>query len=85
MPRAANVACDPDTGLICIRLSKGIVIGLPAAQTQGLETASAADLSAITINPSGYGLHFPRLDVDLDLPALLGSSFRGPHTGKRGF
>lgn len=75
VPQATGAVYNPDTGLVCIRLSNGIVIGLPAAQTQGLESASAADLSAIHISPSGYGIHFPELDVDLYLPALMEGIF----------
>lgn len=75
VPQATGAAYNPDTGLVCIRLSNGIVIGLPAAQTQGLVTASAKDLSAICISPSGYGIHFPELDVDLYLPALMEGIF----------
>lgn len=75
MPQATGAVYNPDTGLVCIRLSNGIVIGLPAAQTQGLETAGTKDLSAIRISPSGYGIHFPKLDVDLYLPALMEGIF----------
>jgi len=38
---------------------------------QGLETASAADLAEIEISPSGLGIHFPALDADIYLPALM--------------
>ena len=75
VPQATGAVYNPDTGLVCIRLSNGIVIGLPAAQTQGLETASTKDLSAIRISPSGYGIHFPKLDADLYLPALMEGIF----------
>lgn len=75
VPQATSAVYNPDTGLVCIRLSNGIVIGLPAAQTQGLEVASTKDLSAIRISPSGYGIHFPKLDVDLYLPALMEGIF----------
>ena len=75
VPQAPGAAYNPDTGLVCIRLSNGIVIGLPAVQTQGLEAASTAGLSNIHISPSGYGIHFPELDVDLYLPALMEGIF----------
>ncbi len=75
VPQATGAAYNPDTGLVCIRLSNGIVIGLPAAQTQGLEAANAESLSTIHISPSGYGIHFPELDVDLYLPALMEGIF----------
>jgi hypothetical protein len=38
---------------------------------QGLEDASPAQLSQIEITPSGFGLHFPKLDADLYVPSLL--------------
>ena len=75
VPQATGAAYNRDTGLVCIRLSNGIVIGLPAAQTQGLEGASEKALSSISISPSGYGIHFPVLDVDLYLPALMEGIF----------
>lgn len=75
VPRATGAAYNPDTGLVCIRLSNGVVIGLPAAQTQGLEAASTKNLSVIRVSPSGYGIHFPKLDVDLYLPALMEGIF----------
>ncbi len=34
-----------------------------------------ADLAEIEISPSGFGIHFPRLDADLYLPALLQGVF----------
>lgn len=75
VPQADGATYNPDSGLVCIRLSNGIVIGLPAAHTLGLETASTKDLSTIHISPSGYGIHFPMLDVDLYLPALMEGIF----------
>jgi hypothetical protein len=38
---------------------------------EGLEAAKAIDLTGIEISPSGFGLHFPKLDADIYLPALL--------------
>lgn len=38
---------------------------------QGLEHSKPDDLAEIEISPSGLGIHFPRLDADLYLPALL--------------
>ena len=37
----------------------------------GLDQAKPDDLVDIEISPSGLGLHFPKLDADLYLPALL--------------
>jgi hypothetical protein len=38
---------------------------------EGLEKATPAQLEPIEISPSGFGIHFPKLDADLYLPALL--------------
>jgi hypothetical protein len=42
---------------------------------EGLEGASIEDLALIEISPSGLGLHWPRLDADLFVPALLEGVF----------
>ena len=44
---------------------------LPPHDAQGLETAKPEDLADIAIDPPGIGLHLPKLDADLYLPALL--------------
>jgi len=36
-----------------------------------LENAKPSQLDDIEISPSGFGIHFPKLDADLYLPALL--------------
>jgi len=38
---------------------------------KGLAGASPDDLAKIEISPTGLGLHWPRLDADLYVPALL--------------
>jgi hypothetical protein len=42
---------------------------------QGLENAKPSQLEPIEITPSGFGLHFPKLDADVYLPALLEGVF----------
>jgi len=56
---------------IVIRLSSGLEVAFSPHDAQGLETAKPVDLDAIEISPSGLGIHFPKLDADLYLPALL--------------
>lgn len=60
---------------IVVALSTGVEVAFPVAGTEGLAGASAADLSEIEISPSGLGLHWPRLDADVYLPALLQGVF----------
>lgn len=62
---------DRRLGRVVVRLSTGIDLGFPPQNVQGLEDAKPADLSIIEISPSGMGLHFPKLDADLYLPALM--------------
>jgi len=54
-----------------VRLSSGLDIAFATRDAQGLESAKPDQLDAIEISPSGLGLHFPKLDADLYLPALL--------------
>ena len=37
-----------------------------------LENASEQERSTFEISPSGYGIHWPRLDEDLSIDGLLG-------------
>src|SRR5215470_523901 len=74
-PAAVAARYDPDRNLVILELSTGDKIGFPPKRAQGLEIAEPSDLDVIEISPSGFGLHFPKLDVDLWLPALLQGVF----------
>lgn len=54
-----------------MRLSTGVELGLTPGAVEGLAGASAEDLRAVEVEAQGLGLHFPRLDADLYVPALL--------------
>ena len=58
-------------GNIVVRLSTGEIFFFPAHMVEGLSKASPKELAEIEITPSGLGLHWPRLDVDLYLPAVI--------------
>jgi Protein of unknown function (DUF2442) len=68
---ATRVQYDAERDRIVIELSTGIEVSFSPKQAQGLETARPDDLAEIQITPSGLGLHFPLLDADLYVPALL--------------
>jgi hypothetical protein len=70
-PRAVSAVYDRRIDRVVIQLSTGIDIAFPPHIAQGLETATPAQLAAIEISPSGFGIHFPHLAADLYLPALL--------------
>jgi len=62
---------DRRIGRIVIDLSSGLSLTFRPTDAQGLEKATPERLRKIKISPSGLGLHFPDLDADLYLPALL--------------
>jgi hypothetical protein len=74
-PVAVAAQYDAAHDRVVVELSTGAQFAFPRRQAQGLETARRSDLKVIEITPSGFGLHFPRLDVDLWLPGLLEGLF----------
>jgi hypothetical protein len=88
-PYATAVHYDRRHAKIIVSLSNGLELGVPTHLAQGLSGASASELADIEISPTGLGLHWPRLDADLYLPALMEGVF-GTHCwmarmlGKRG-
>jgi hypothetical protein len=74
-PHAVAARFDKRLGKVIVELSSGLMIGFGPEDAQGLERARVDDLTKIEITPSGFGLHFPKLDADLYLPALLEGFF----------
>jgi Protein of unknown function (DUF2442) len=74
-PTVVTARYDPHTDRVIMRLSNGLEVSFLAHDAEGLETATPADLSRIEIDPPGFGLHFPTLDADLYVPALLQGVF----------
>ena len=70
-PRAASARYDRRVGRVVIQLDNGLELAFPPHLAEGLDRAKPEDLTDIEITPSGLGLHFPKLDADLYLPALL--------------
>ena len=70
-PVAVAVRYDRRISRIVISLASGLHIAFAPRDAQGLENARPADLIDAEISPSGLGVHFPQLDVDLYIPALL--------------
>lgn len=62
---------DRSRGRVVVSLSSGVDISFSPRDAEGLENATASQLGRIEITPSGLGIHFPKLDADLYLPALL--------------
>ena len=74
---------------VVISLASGLDLAFSPHDAQGLETARPIDLTDIQISASGLGIHFPKLDADIYIPALmegfLGSkSWIASENGRRG-
>lgn len=54
-----------------VELDNGCFFEFPVEHAQGLQGAKASDLKIIEIQASGLGLHWPKLDADLYVPALV--------------
>ena len=70
-PTAVAARYDRRIGRVVVDLSTGLQVAFRAHDAQGLEDAKPEQLTNIEISPSGLGLHFPSIDADLYLPALL--------------
>lgn len=71
MPKAVSARYDRRIGRLVIDLSSGLSVVFKPHDAQGLEHAKPDQLTRIEISLSGLGLHFPELDADLYLPAVL--------------
>jgi hypothetical protein len=56
-------------------LNTGVELSFPVRLAEGLAGASPNHLADIEISPAGLGLHWPALDADLYVPALLQGVF----------
>ncbi len=70
-PIATGARYDRSANRVVIALSSGIEVAFAPRHAQGIERAKPHQLDKIEITPSGLGIHFPKLDADLYLPALL--------------
>ena len=69
--RAISAHYDRRRRRIFIRFSTGLDVSFSPRDAQWLEKATPAQLPEIEISPSGHGIHFPKIDADFYLPALL--------------
>lgn len=71
LPKAISAYYDRKSGRIMINLTSKLTLSFSPADVQGLENAKPSQLEDIEITPSGFGIHFPKLDADLYVPGLL--------------
>ncbi len=74
-PFATAAHYDRKSKSVIIKLSNGLGIFFSPEDAQGLEGATAAQLSDVELSPSGLGLHFEKLDADIWIPSLLEGVF----------
>lgn len=74
-PRASAAYFERDTKRVVVELANGCVYIVPAALIQDLQEASEDALAEIVVDSLGFNLHWPALDVDLDVPALVSGIF----------
>ena len=74
-PRATAARYDAKSGRVIIDLTNGATFAFPARLAEGLADADADDLADIEVSPVGFGLHWPKLDVDYTVPGLVAGIF----------
>jgi hypothetical protein len=72
---AVTAEYDRRQSRLVVGLNNGVIITVPVRLLEGLSDAEADDLAEIEITPVGLGLHWPRLDADVYLPALMQGIF----------
>lgn len=74
-PRAMSARYDRATGRVTVDLVNGCTYIFPTCLVQDLSDADPDDLATIEVDGMGFNLHWPRLDADLYVPALVAGVF----------
>ncbi len=72
---AVSARYDRRRSRVVVALNTGVELAFPVRLAEGLAGASHENLAEIEIIPAGLGLHWPRLDADLYVLALLQGVF----------
>jgi hypothetical protein len=75
-PRANAAIYDPTKGMLLVELRSGFAFGFPPERIPGLAGKTATKLSEVRISPSGDGLHWDDLDVQVSLTGLISEALR---------
>ena len=70
-PHAVAARYDRHNRKVVIDLSSKLTLSFSPEDAQGLENAKPSELEVIELSPSGFGIHFPKLDAHLYIPGLL--------------
>ena len=74
-PRATSARYDRKTGRVSVDLVNGCTYVFPTHLVQDLSDADPDDLAAVEVDGMGFNLHWPKLDADLYVPALVAGVF----------
>lgn len=74
-PRAASARYDRASGKVILDLINGCTYTFPVHLVQDLQGASEDDLAHVEVDGLGFNLHWPALDADLYVPALVAGIF----------
>lgn len=74
-PRAVSVKYDAKARRVAIELADGRAYAFPVGLVQDLHGVADSDLKHVEIDGLGLNLHWPALDVDLYVPALIAGVF----------
>lgn len=72
---AVSARYDRRRARVVVALNTGVELTFPTRLAEGLANASPDSLAEIEVSPAGLGLHWPKLDADLYVPALLQGVF----------
>ena len=74
-PRARFARFDRRSRRVIVELRNRAKFIFPPELVEGLRGAAVDDLARVEVSPSRGGLHWPTLDVDFSLPALMAGVF----------
>ncbi len=72
---AVSARYDRRRGRVVVALHTGVELTFPTALAEGLADAPDDKLADIEVSSAGLGLHWPQLDADLYVPALIQGVF----------
>lgn len=74
-PRAASARYDAASARVVVELLDGCAYAFPVRLVQDLQGAEETELASIEVEGQGLNLHWPALDADLYVPALIAGIF----------
>lgn len=69
--RASTVCYDKASRRVILELTNGYLFAFPVRSVPSLNGATTPQLAEVQLDPSGSGLRWESLDVDLSVPGLL--------------